>query len=127
MSEDPSVEQSNPDEKSIFERIGGSQNDNIPLVERVGSYLPWLVVVGKKDKQKTYSWHKKNLKIMVGIFIALILLAAVWDQSSANGQYSNSETNKFTNPNDIQIQQNALPSVNPAEVKSNLMPAQLLP
>ncbi len=119
------LEENGVEEKSLFERIGGSANDNSTLIQRVAGYAPWLVVIGKKDKQKTYSWHKKNLRIVIAGIVILFFIAVIWDQSGSNGKYTNAETNKFMNPTDIQIQQNALPSVNPAEIKSNEMPSQL--
>ena len=118
-------EETSSSEKSLFERIGGGsgEGDN-SLIRKVAGFAPWLVVVGKKDKQKTYSWHKKKLKLVIAAASVLLFIAVIWDQSGGDKMPTNAESRKFTNPTEIINQENALPDVNPNDVRSNNLPAE---
>jgi hypothetical protein len=116
-------EENSPEEKSLFERIGGGGSEDNSLIKKVAGFAPWLVVIGKKDKQKTYNWHKKNLKMVIAAAVILLFVAVIWDQSGGDKAPTNAESRKFTNPTEILNQQNALPEVNPNDVRSNNLPA----
>ena len=113
------------DEKSLFEWIGGSEQKGGEgaLIQKVSTFAPWLVNVRNENKQSVYSWHKKNLRLALAGVAVLLFVAIIWDQSGSEKPTINAESNKFTNPTEIQLNQNALPSINPNEIRSNNLPA----